>query len=103
MPLADRIDRILRSVHEAESEEYKALCDSLRDAAKALHQRDLSPQDEPVAGDLCECRDPGCPHCKGRCSGIGHETLHRVDMEDSTGTRFCVYCAEDAFQAGVYR
>jgi hypothetical protein len=30
-------------------------------------------------------------------------TLHRIDMEDATGTRMCAGCAEDALESGVFR
>lgn len=56
----------------------------------------------------CECADLGCPHHKGyECTaraGVGKgRRLRRVDMEDRTGTRFCLPCAEDAFASGLFR
>ncbi len=51
----------------------------------------------------CECADPGCPHCKGECSGKAVECLVRIDMEDRTGTPMCEKCANDAMSAGVFR
>lgn len=52
---------------------------------------------------LCECSDPGCPVCHGSCMNKGTDQLHRVDMEDKTGTLMCEGCAADAHEAGVFR
>ena len=50
----------------------------------------------------CECADHGCPSCGGACDNGSTETLYRVDMQDTTGTQFCIDCAQDAFGAGVF-
>jgi hypothetical protein len=49
----------------------------------------------------CECRDIGCP-CEGACEENSVITLHRIDMEDATGTMFCDRCADDAYLSGVF-
>jgi hypothetical protein len=50
----------------------------------------------------CECSDPGCPVCHGKCRRKVYVTLYRVDMEDVTGTDMCQGCADDAMDAGVF-
>lgn len=50
----------------------------------------------------CECIDPGCPVCKGKCERKAKMCLLRVDMEDETGTLFCNGCGEDAFGSGLF-
>jgi hypothetical protein len=50
----------------------------------------------------CECSDPGCPCCKGKCRHEATETVFRVDMEDWTGTDMCGGCADDALDSGVF-
>lgn len=51
----------------------------------------------------CECSDPGCPVCKGKCDKRATHALVRVDMEDLTGTLFCEPCGADAFESGLFR
>lgn len=51
----------------------------------------------------CECTDPGCPCCHGHCKRAAVVGVHRVDMEDATGTPMCQGCADDAMEAGVFR
>jgi hypothetical protein len=51
----------------------------------------------------CECSDPGCPVCQGKCTKSAVTNLRRVDMEDVTGTMFCHNCASDALASGVFR
>jgi hypothetical protein len=51
---------------------------------------------------MCECADGGCPACHGDCEREATVTLHRVDMEDRTGTLFCDECAEDAMSSGLF-
>ncbi len=50
----------------------------------------------------CECADPGCPHCNGKCLLPIHQTLYRIDMDDASGTQFCEECANDAMESGVF-
>lgn len=50
----------------------------------------------------CECSDPGCPACKGKCTHNAKSCLVRVDMEDETGTLFCDKCAADAMDSGLF-
>jgi hypothetical protein len=50
----------------------------------------------------CECSDPGCPVCKGKCTNKAKSCLSRIDMEDITGTLFCRGCGEDAFESGLF-
>lgn len=50
----------------------------------------------------CECVDPGCPACKGKCTQKGGRLIYRVDMEDWTGTRMCPGCREDAMASGLF-
>lgn len=53
--------------------------------------------------DQCQCADPQCPYCAGRCTRDYELTIYRIDMEDHTGTRMCEQCSEDAMQSGVFR
>lgn len=50
----------------------------------------------------CECSDPGCPMCHGKCGHDADCIAFRSDMEDRTGTPMCDDCAEDALQSGVF-
>lgn len=51
----------------------------------------------------CECSDPGCPVHRGRsCSRNATWNLRRVDMEDRSGTNFCLECSEDAHSSGLF-
>lgn len=52
--------------------------------------------------DRCECQDPNCPVCHGKCRRKQYSTLYRVDMEDLSGTGFCRECSEDAFNSGLF-
>ena len=52
--------------------------------------------------DLCECSDPGCPACDGKCHRIAAYNLYRVDMQDEVGTAFCHPCADDAMKSGLF-
>lgn len=49
----------------------------------------------------CECYDPGCV-CRGRCDRQAAITLYRVDTLDETGTAFCIRCADDASEFGLF-
>jgi len=51
----------------------------------------------------CECTDPGCPACAGKCTRWATMVLVRIDMEDETGTAMCDKCAYDAFESGLFR
>jgi len=61
--------------------------------------------DAKTAGMACECSDPGCPMHKGQsaCTAPAKAILHRVDMDDETGTAMCEECAVDAMDSGVFR
>ncbi len=57
----------------------------------------------------CECADKGCAVHKGRAEcrfgqgdGCPMTRLYRVDMEDRSGTLFCLPCADDAMESGLY-
>ena len=54
----------------------------------------------------CECADPGCPtHTGKNCGALANldgMTLYRIDMDDDSGTVFCLACAADAFDSGVF-
>lgn len=52
----------------------------------------------------CECSDPGCAEHQGKsaCGNTKRQTLYRVDMEDRTGTYFCLGCGEDAAESGLF-
>jgi len=50
----------------------------------------------------CECADPACPICLGRCKREAEECLFRIDTLDVTGTCMCEECAADALASGVY-
>jgi hypothetical protein len=50
----------------------------------------------------CECSDPGCQHCYGKCKAQATTTLFRIDMSDETGTPMCDGCCEDAMDSGVF-
>lgn len=57
----------------------------------------------------CSCCDPRCPHhpgydcMAGASNARGGRVLHRIDMDDRTGTRFCCNCAADALASGLFR
>lgn len=69
---------------------------------------DLPDDDEDLDGEVelfagtCECADPGCPACNGKCANQGDVILYRIDMEDDTGTFFCEECAADALECGLF-
>ena len=50
----------------------------------------------------CECTDPGCPVCAGKCEWRAKMCLIRIDMEDETGTLFCNACGLDALDSGLF-
>lgn len=58
--------------------------------------------DELIIINRCQCADPLCPVCAGKCHNRATETLYRVDMEDETGTAFCDACASDAYDSGLF-
>lgn len=51
----------------------------------------------------CECSDPGCPECKGKCTRAAVVAVLRVDMDDRTGTPVCRQCADDCLDSGLFR
>lgn len=51
----------------------------------------------------CECADPACPVCRGRCRTQAELLLFRIDMTDLTGTAMCDPCADDALDSGLFR
>lgn len=53
-------------------------------------------------GPVCECVDPGCPHCAGNCEDRGTIRVYRVDMEDESGSLLCEKCADDCFESGLF-
>jgi len=51
----------------------------------------------------CQCIDPGCLSCQGKCAVHGNlERVYRIDMDDRKGMAFCSGCAEDAMKSGVF-
>lgn len=50
---------------------------------------------------MCMCTDPGCP-CEGTCCNDATQTIHRVDMDDESGTPMCNTCADDAMETGLF-
>ena len=58
--------------------------------------------DELKESQSCECRDPGCPACRGKCNNSAVCNLRRIDMMDQGGVYFCDKCASDALEAGVF-
>lgn len=52
--------------------------------------------------DNCECVDPKCPVCHGRCSRVIGGFLFRIDQVDEFGTGFCGPCGDDAMKSGVF-
>jgi len=57
---------------------------------------------EDILGWICECSDPGCPHCQGKCDEGATNILYRCDMDDETGTVMCEKCADDALEGGLF-
>lgn len=66
------------------------------------HLNKADPQAERENKQMCQCGDPGCPCCHGRCEQDAAHILHRVDMEDETGTPMCEGCADDAGESGLF-
>lgn len=52
----------------------------------------------------CDCTDRYCPAHTGRpvCKRKSVLLVHRIDMEDESGTAMCRKCAEDALDSGVF-
>ena len=51
----------------------------------------------------CDCADPGCPACGGKCQRRAKRALRRIDMDDGEALiAFCDPCAEDAMASGVF-
>ena len=50
----------------------------------------------------CQCSDPGCPACRGKCLRKAITCVNRIDMEDRTGTPMCNKCATDALESGLF-
>ena len=52
----------------------------------------------------CGCADRGCPAHVGiaDCKVPSVVSLFRSDMSDTSGTRFCQACADDALACGVF-
>lgn len=57
---------------------------------------------EKERGARCECSDPGCGSCSGKCKERATERLRRVDMAGTPECAFCEGCADDAFESGVF-
>jgi len=51
---------------------------------------------------FCECGDPGCPVCQGKCYKPARTTVYRSDMKDETGTPMCQGCADDCLDSGIF-
>jgi hypothetical protein len=52
----------------------------------------------------CECSDKMCPAHSGKssCSKKARVRMRRVDMDDRSGVLFCLACADDAANSGVF-
>jgi hypothetical protein len=68
-------------------------------AAEAAEQQ----QDRKRKVRKCQCTDPGCPVCKGKCANRAVTAVIRSDMDDKTGTPMCRRCADDAMESGLFR
>jgi len=55
-----------------------------------------------MTNPTCQCSDPGCPHCHGKCERKAVTVVNRIDMEDRTGTPVCRKCADDCFDSGLF-
>ncbi len=55
-----------------------------------------------MAKPKCECCDPGCTACGGKCRAPRDTTLYRIDQDDESGTNFCSLCASDALVCGMF-
>lgn len=51
---------------------------------------------------LCQCSDPRCPVCRGKCTHKAVTVVRRIDMEDQTGTPVCHACADDCLDSGLF-
>lgn len=51
---------------------------------------------------FCECGDPGCPVCHGKCHKPARTAVYRSDMDDETGTPMCDGCASDCMNSGLF-
>lgn len=52
--------------------------------------------------DTCECADPGCPHCAGKCTEWAEYRLTRIDFAGRPTCDMCQACGEDALDSGVF-
>ncbi len=54
---------------------------------------------------VCECYDEGCLKHNGfsGCKEKASIEIERIDMVDSGSMVFCVDCADDAFESGLFR
>lgn len=50
----------------------------------------------------CQCSDPLCPVCHGKCTTRATTVVQRIDMEDRTGTPVCEKCADDCMESGLF-
>lgn len=55
-----------------------------------------------VPAGKCECRDPGCKCCGGKCERPSATLLQRIDMEDDSGVALCYGCGTDAMESGLF-
>jgi len=62
----------------------------------------MRPRVKIPAPHFCECGDPGCPICHGKCRKPARTTVYRSDMEDETGTPMCEGCATDCMDSGLF-
>lgn len=86
---------IIASHHHKERRDYYA---KLKKAGLADELKEAR-----VVSNPCECSDPECPACHGRCLRAAITNLVRVDMDDVDGTQFCRDCAYDAMSSGLFR
>jgi hypothetical protein len=84
---------------------------NLAATGRRRHSESLSPSEHAIMlhqadrlleAATCECADPACPACGGRCQNRASTNLKRIDMDDLTGTMFCSACAEDALSSGLF-
>lgn len=52
----------------------------------------------------CECSDPLCPHCEGRCVNDASYWLASIGHYSDEGWNWyaCEPCAEDALESGIF-
>lgn len=76
---------------------------TLTRARQTLRQHAKPVRNAPVIGQ-CQCADSSCPVHKGKshCTNDAVALLRRVDMMDSTGTKMCLECADDALESGLF-